>query len=92
MAGDPCEVERDQRAEEMAAVDGAEPVGEEKVVDNPGPEAFGDAERWGFRSGEPFESKQRVRWQNEGPDFLKVGIGEPESLDHWAKLRRYFAA
>ena len=35
---------RMKRAEQMAAVDGAEPVGEQKVENNAGPEALGHAE------------------------------------------------
>jgi hypothetical protein len=41
VAGGPCEIKRNERAEQMPAVDGAQPVGEEKVEDNTGPEALG---------------------------------------------------
>jgi hypothetical protein len=39
VACDPGQVKRDQRAEQMSAIDGAEPVGEQKVIDDAGPEA-----------------------------------------------------
>src|ERR1035438_9942844 len=45
VAGDPGEVKRNERAEQMSAVDGAEPVGQKKVKDDASPQAVGHAER-----------------------------------------------
>ncbi len=42
--GDPGEIERRERAEKVAAVDGAETVGEDEVVDDARPESVGHAE------------------------------------------------
>jgi hypothetical protein len=36
--------------------------------------------------GEPLESEQRVGRQDERPDFMKVGIGEPKGLEHWGNI------
>ena len=46
----------------------------------------------GVGCGEPLESEQRVRRQNERPDFLKVGIGEPKGLEHRANITGRIAA
>ena len=44
MGGDPGEIERGERSEKMAAVDGAEPVGQDEVVEDAGPEGVRHAE------------------------------------------------
>ena len=44
VGGDPGEVEGRERAEQMGARDGAEAVGEDKVVDDADPERVGDGE------------------------------------------------
>lgn len=82
MRGDPGEIERGERAEEVTAVDGAEAVGEDEVIDDAGPEIVGHAEALGLKHGELLEAEERVGRQDEGPDLVEVGVGETEGVKH----------
>jgi hypothetical protein len=82
MRGDPGEVERGERAEKVSAVDGAEPVGQDEVVDDACPEAVGHTKAGGGHGGESFEAEERVGWEDEGPDLVEVGVGDLEGVDH----------
>ncbi len=82
MRGNPGEIERRERAEEVSAVDGAETVGEDEVVDDAGPEVVGHAEVFGRHDGELLEAEERVGRQDEGPDLVEVGVGEAEGVEH----------
>src|SRR5437879_1422000 len=65
MRGRPGEIERRERAEKVSAIDGAETVGEDEVVDDAGPEVVGHAEVFGVHEGELLESEEGVGRQNE---------------------------
>ena len=80
--GGPGEIERGERAEKVTAVDGAEAVGEDEVVDDAGPEVVGHAEVCGRHEGELLEAEQRVGRQDERPDLVQVGVGEAEGVEH----------
>ena len=88
MGGDPGEIERGERAEEVTAVDGAEAVGEDEVVDDASPEVVGHAEVFGLHDGELFEAEERVGRQDEGPDLVEVGVGEAEGVEHGCGVGR----
>ncbi len=82
----PREIQRNQRAEQMSAVDRAQPVRDQKIEDNAHPQGVGHPESGGIDDGKPFKSEQRIGRQNERPYFLQVGIGEPEGLHHRANV------
>ncbi len=88
MRGDPGEIERRERAEEMSAIDGAETEGEDEVVDDAGPEVVGHAEVFRLHEGELFEAEERVGRQDERPDVVEVGVGETEGLEHGGDVGR----
>ena len=78
--GDPGEIERSECAEEVSAIDGAETVGEDEVVDDARPEVVGHAECLGWHDGELLETQKRVGGKDEGPDLMEIGVGETEGL------------
>src|SRR5947209_15123627 len=86
--GDPGEIERGEGAEEVAAIDGAEPVGEDEVVDDAGPQAVGHAEGLRGHDGEALEAEEGVGRKDESPDLMQVGVGEVEGLEHGGDVER----
>lgn len=90
VGGDPGEVERGERAEEVTAVDGAKAVGEDEVVDDAGPEGVGHVEDLGLHGGESLDAEEGVWGEDEGPDLVEVGVGELEGLEHGRDLGETF--
>ena len=88
MRGRPGEIERRECAEQVSAIDGAETVGEDEVVDDAGPEVVGHAEVLGIHEREFLEPEERVGRKNEGPDLVEVGVGEAEGFEHGGDVRR----
>ena len=88
MGGDPGEIEGRERSEKVTAVDGAQAVGEDEVVDDASPEVVGHAEVLGLHDGELFEAEERVGRQDEGPDLVEVGVGEAEGFEHGCDVGR----
>ncbi len=82
VGGDPGKIERSERAEQMAAVDGAQAVGEDEVVDDARPERVAHAEAGGGQQREMLEAEQGVGRQDERPDLGEVGVGETEGFEH----------
>ena len=80
--GDPSEIERGECAEKVSAVDGAEAEGKDEVVDDAGPEVVGHAEGVGRHDGELLKAQERVGREDQGPDFVEVGVGEAEGVEH----------
>ena len=88
MRGDPGEIERRERAEQVSAIDGAEAEGEDEVVDDAGPEVVGHAEVFGLHERELLEAEERVGRQDERPDLVEVGVGEAEGVEHGGDVGR----
>jgi hypothetical protein len=88
MRGGPGEIERRECAEKVSAIDGAETIGEDEVVDDAGPEVVGHAEGFGRHDGELLEAEERVGRQDEGPDLVEVGVGEAEGVEHGGDVGR----
>src|ERR1035441_9242797 len=65
---DPGKVERGERAEQVAAVDGAQAVGEDEVVDDAGPELIVHAEPGGRHERKVFEADQRLGREHQRPE------------------------
>ena len=86
--GDPCEIKRREGAEKVSAIDGAETKGEDEVVDDTGPEIVGHAEVFCVHERELFEAEERIGWQNERPDVVKIGVGEAEGIEHGGDVGR----
>ena len=82
MRGGTGEVERGERAEEVTAVDGAQAVGQDEVVDDARPEAVGHTEGGGRHGVELFEAEEGVGRKDEGPDLVEVGVGDAEGFEH----------
>src|ERR1039458_10343032 len=79
---DPGKVERSERAEQVAAVDGAQTVGEDEVVDDAGPEFVVHAEPGGRHQRQVFQAEQRLRREHQRPDLLQVAVGDAEGFEH----------
>src|SRR5882757_9277356 len=88
MRGRPGEIERRKCAEKVSAIDGAETVGEDEVVDDAGPEVVGHAEAFGMHEGELLEAEEGVGRKDEGPDLVEGGVGEAEGFEHGGDVGR----
>ena len=65
-----------------------ETKGEDEVVDDAGPEVVGHTEAFGLHDGELLEAEERVGRKDEGPDFVQVGVGETEGVEHGGDVGR----
>ena len=66
----------------MAAVEGAQAVGKDEVVDDARPEGVGHVEAFCGQKRKALEAEEGVGREDEGPDLVEVGVGEMEGLDH----------
>src|SRR5690348_18007780 len=89
MRGDPGEIERGKRSQQVAAIDGAQAIGEDEVIDDPRPQAIGHVEALCWSEANPLEAKQRVWRQNERPYLVQIGVGKAKGLDHRSNLRLF---
>src|SRR3984885_1814493 len=82
VARDPREIKGNKGAEQMSAIQSAEPVSNQKIENNARPQILGHPERRAVDQGKALQSEEGIGGQYEAPDLAKVRVSEPKALEH----------
>jgi hypothetical protein len=86
VGGDPGKVQRREGAQQVAAIDGAQAIGEGEVVNDAGPGLGRKDEAFGRRKGKALQGEQGLGRKNERPQLLQIGVGETEVVGKTAHI------
>src|SRR5574341_2459374 len=86
-AGDPAEVERRHRAQELLRLHGAYRVGHREVVDGPGPEPILEPERVRVARRGALQLEERARREDVAPDRRQLPQAELEGFHERRRVR-----